>query len=101
MTLGGTSYVPRSLLRREAKMTPADTLELARQAKLLYDQCLKALLEGSHPNQYVAIEPISEAYYLGATLSEAVAAARKADPSHRPYVIRIGHPTAVHIGNTQ
>jgi hypothetical protein len=80
-------------------MTPADTLELARQAELLYEQQLKALLERSHLNQFVAIEPLSGAYYLGATLSEAVAAARKADPSHRPYVIRVGHPTAVHIGS--
>jgi hypothetical protein len=79
-------------------MTPADTMELARQAELLYEQRLKAFLEGSHPNQFVAIEPLSGAYYLGATLSEAVAAARKADPAHRPFVIRVGHSTAVHIG---
>jgi hypothetical protein len=88
---------PTFHFQKDEEMTPADTMELARQAELLYEQHLKAQLVKSHPNQFVAIEPVSEAYYLGTTLSEAVAAARRADPLHRPFVIRIGHATAVHI----
>jgi hypothetical protein len=98
MALSAMSHLFHSFMCRVEKMTPADTLELAQQAEQYYEQHLKALLEQSHLNQFVAIEPLSGAYYLGTTLSEAIAAARRADPAHRPYVIRIGHATAVHIG---
>jgi hypothetical protein len=79
-------------------MTSPDTLELRRRAEAFYEQHLKASLEANHLHEFVAIEPGSGAYYLGATLSEAAAAARKADPSHRYFVIRVGHPAALHIG---
>jgi hypothetical protein len=79
-------------------MTSPETLDLARRAEAFYEQHLKALLEASHLNEFVALEPGSGAYYLGPTLSEAVAAAREADPSHLYFVIRVGHPAAIHIG---
>jgi hypothetical protein len=79
-------------------MTLPDTPELARQAEAFYEQRLKELLEASHLHEFVGIEPGSGAYYLGPTLSEAVAAAREADPSRRYFVIRVGHPAALHLG---
>ena len=59
------------------------------------------MLEQSHPHDFVAIEPISGEYFVGATLSEAIGAARKAYPYRLAYALRIGHRTAVHLGTAQ
>lgn len=75
--------------------------EIAHKAAALYDDRLKALLEPAHTGEFVAIEPVSGAYFVGATLSEAVKAARNAYPSRLAYAIRIGHRTAVHLGTVQ
>jgi hypothetical protein len=75
--------------------------EIARQAEWLYAHRLKALLEPAHIGKFVAIEPTSGAYFVGATLSEAIGAARSADPSRVAYAMRIGHRTAVHLGTAQ
>lgn len=75
--------------------------ELARQAEWLYEHRLKALLEPAHTGEFVAIEPTSGAYFVGATLSEAIGAARSAYPSRLAYAMRIGHRTAVHLGTAQ
>jgi hypothetical protein len=79
-------------------MASQDSHELARRAELVYEQRLKAALENSHLNYFVAVEPDSGDYFLGHTLSEAAAAARKAHPSRRAFVLRVGHRAAVHIG---
>jgi hypothetical protein len=76
----------------------ADSQELARQAEQIYVQRLKAELESTHLDYFVAIEPESGDYFLGRTLSEAAAAVRKAHPGRRAFVMRVGHRTAVHIG---
>jgi len=79
-------------------MISQDSQEVAYQAELIYEQRLKATLERSHPDEFVAIEPVSGDYFLGRTLSEAIGVARKAHPGHLSYVMRIGHKTSVHIG---
>ena len=79
-------------------MIPQSSQEVAYQAELIYEQRLKTMLERSHPDEFVAIEPVSGNYFLGRTLSEAVGAARKAHPEHLSHAMRVGHKTTVHLG---
>lgn len=78
-----------------------DLREFARRAEWLYEHRLKATLEQSHPEAFVAIEPVSGEYFVGATLSEAIGAARRAHPQRVAYAMRVGHRTAVHLGACQ
>ena len=82
-------------------MRSQDSRELAHQAEWLYEHSLKAALEQSHPEAFVAIEPVSGEYFVGATLSEAIGAARKAHPQRIAYAVRVGHRAAVHLGACQ
>lgn len=72
--------------------------DMAQRAEKLYAQHLQALLEPAHLGEFVAIEPTSGAYFLGATLSEAIGAARSVYPHQLAYAMRIGHCAAVHLG---
>ena len=72
--------------------------EIVRLAKEMYEHGLRALLEAEHPDEFVAIEPISKTYYLGKTLSEAAKLARRACPGRIAYALRVGHQAAVQIG---
>jgi hypothetical protein len=78
-------------------MASQDSRDLVRRAELIYDQRLRAALENTHRNDFVAIEPDSGDYFLGPTLSEASAAARQNYPDRRTYVMRVGHPVMVYI----
>jgi hypothetical protein len=82
-------------------MISPESQEIARQAEWLYEHRLKALLEPTHTGEFVAIEPTSGTYFVGATLREAIGAARSAYPSRLAYAMRIGHRTAVHLGTAQ
>ena len=75
-----------------------ESQELARQAERIYEHRLKASLEQTHAGAFVAIEPTSGEYFVGATLSEAIGAARRAHLHRVAYAMRIGHRTAVHLG---
>ena len=75
-----------------------DAKDLIQRSEQIYESRLKAELERSHPDFFVAIEPDSGEYFLGRTLSEAGTAARKAHPERRSFVMRVGHRVAVHIG---
>ena len=79
-------------------MVSMETQELALRAEQLYSDRLKATLEAIDMHQFVAVEPDSGDYFLGATLSEAAARARTAYPDRRSYIMRVGHRAAVHIG---
>jgi hypothetical protein len=82
-------------------MISPESQEMARQAEGLYAHRLQALSEPTHLGEFVAIEPTSGAHFVGATLREAMGAARSAYPSHLAYAMRIGHRTAVHLGTAQ
>jgi len=71
---------------------------VARRAKAIYAGKLQAQLEVNHPDQFVAIEPESEEYFLAESFSKAVGEARKSHPDRISFVIRIGHDAALHIG---
>ena len=70
---------------------------VANDARALFDR-LRASLEASHANEFVAIEPISGEYFLGETLSDAIGASRKQHPDRLAHAFRVGHKAAVHFG---
>jgi hypothetical protein len=74
--------------------------DLVSRAEALYAEELRTKLEVDHQDEFVAVEPISGDYYLGKTLSEAIAAARDAHPDRLSHALRVGHATALHFGVT-
>lgn len=78
-------------------MGTADSQDIITRAQAIYDQRLKATLEATEMNRFVVIEPDSGDYFLGDTISEAAAAARKAHPDRRGFIIRVGHKAAVQM----
>jgi hypothetical protein len=79
-------------------MAAQNARQIAEQAERIYEQRLRATLEKAHTGLFVAIEPVSGDHFLGQTLSEAGAAARKSHPDRPSYIMRIGQKAAVHIG---
>lgn len=75
--------------------------DLARSATEFYDLELRATLEITHLNEFIAIEPESRTYYFGKTLSEAIQAARRSQPDRYPFVMRVGHRAAIEIGHLE
>jgi hypothetical protein len=67
-------------------------------AKSIYQAELKESLERDFLGQYVAIVSPTRPHYIRPTFLEAALAAREAEPDHIPFVIRIGHEAAFHIG---
>ncbi len=79
-------------------MPTEHSIEVARNARAIYDQSLRSRLEVSNPDEFVAIEPESGDYFLGKTLSDAIQASRAAHPHRLPFTLRVGHPTTVELG---
>lgn len=67
-------------------------------ARAFYEADVRVLLEANHYGEFVAIEPESRTYYVAKTFVEAAMAAKATFPSRKPFVIRIGHKAAFHIG---
>jgi len=79
-------------------MTDAKIAEFVQAAEEIYDTRLRSILEHSHFDEFVAIEPESGNYFLGDTLNEASRAARETHPDRPAHVMRIGRRTALHFG---
>lgn len=79
-------------------MASEQSLDVARRATEIYDTRLRDTLEAEHRNAFVAVEPDSGDHFLGDTLSEAILAAREVHPDKISFALRIGHPSAVHLG---
>jgi len=79
-------------------MVNQNAKDLAREAKRIYEEQLRASLEKSHMNEFVAIEPMSGEYFLGRTLSEAIGASRLKYPDRLAHALRVGHKAAIHFG---
>jgi len=75
-----------------------DVQNVAERARRIYEERLRASLEESHRNQFVAIEPVSGDYFLGRTLSDAIGASRTKYPDRLAHALRVGHKAAVHLG---
>jgi hypothetical protein len=68
-------------------------------AKSIYSDELKESLERDFLGQFVAIVSETRRYYVRPTFLEAAMVARESEPDHIPFVIRIGHDAAFHIGS--
>lgn len=79
-------------------MPTSKSVDVARRAQAIYEERLKAMLEATHPDDFVAIEPESGDFFLGRTLSEAIQSARAAYPQRLPFALRVGHKTTVDLG---
>jgi hypothetical protein len=73
-------------------------LDIAPKAKKIYETQLRAKLEATNRDDFVAIEPLSGDHFVARTFVEAALAAKSAHPDREPFVIRIGHAAAIHIG---
>ncbi len=71
---------------------------IAERAKKIYAERLKAQLEATELDKFVAIEPDSEDFFIGDTLSEAIGKSRLKYPDRLAHAIRVGHRAAVHFG---
>ena len=79
-------------------MVSPETKSVIARAKQIYAERLRAELEVTHANRFVAIEPDSGARFLGDTFDQAVKAARSEFPNRLSHTIRIGHEAAFHVG---
>jgi hypothetical protein len=70
---------------------------VAGAVRQLYDMRLRTLLEPTHNDEFVAIEPVSGDHFLGRTLSEAIGAARAKYPDRLAHALRVGHESTVHF----
>jgi hypothetical protein len=82
-------------------MVSGDTRTVIERAKRLYAEQLRAVLEPTHRNRFVAIEPESGEYFLADSFDDAVRLARAKYPSRVTHTIHIGHRAALHIGGMQ
>ena len=79
-------------------MVSQNTKDVAREARRIYEERLRASLEQTHPNEFVAIEPVSGDYFLGQTLSEAIGASRRTYPDRLAHALRVCHKAGIHFG---
>ncbi|MFN6108445.1 MAG: hypothetical protein ACK5EA_28835 [Planctomycetaceae bacterium] len=73
-------------------------MSLAVLARQFYESELKARLEPIHSGEYVAIVPHFREFFIASSFVAAALAARAAHPDQTPFVIRVGHDAAFHIG---
>jgi hypothetical protein len=78
-------------------MPTANAPSVAREARVIFEK-IRASLEPEHPDEFLAVEPVSGRYFLGATLSEAIGAARREYPDRLTHAFRLGHRAAIHFG---
>lgn len=79
-------------------MTVRNEASVGEVARAIYAQKLRSQLETEHWDEFVAIEPESSEYFLGKTLSDAIAASREKYPDRLAHAIRIGHKGAILFG---
>ena len=79
-------------------MVSAETRSVVERAKRIYDERLRAELEASHRDRFVAIEPESGEHFLADTFDAAADAVQLAHPGRRSYVLRVGHEAVFHMG---
>ena len=67
-------------------------------AKAVYDADHRRRLERTDHGRFVAIEPTSRQAFVADSFVDAALKARAAFPDREPFVLRVGHRTAVTIG---
>jgi len=79
-------------------MISTDSQAVMQKAKSLYETRLRDEYERTSPGKFICIEPESGKCFLGETLDDAVNAALDAFPDRLTFTLRVGHPTALHLG---
>ena len=79
----------------------ADSREIAKRAKELYEARWRAELERDHLHEFAAIEPESATYFLGKSFSDAIRSASDAHPDRVTFTLRIGHDCAIEMVGMQ
>lgn len=79
-------------------MISTDSRTVMQNAKTLYESTLRHEMERTSLGKFVCIEPESGQYFLGETFDDAVDAALDAFPDRLTFTLRVGHPTALHLG---
>ncbi|MBM4074245.1 MAG: hypothetical protein FJ267_01215 [Planctomycetes bacterium] len=74
-----------------------DNSSVAEAARPIFEK-LKSMLESSHLNKFVAIEPTSGEYFIADTLSDAIGKSRHKYPDRLAHAFRVGHKAGVHFG---
>lgn len=90
-----TDPITRKSEPAERRLHPMTTVD---EAKSIYESELRELLEGEFCGQYVAIVTNPRCHFVRPTFLGAAMAAKEAEPQQVPFVIRIGHDAAFHIG---
>ena len=72
------------------KALTAEPDDMTRRALALYESKLKAKLEPEHNNQFIAIEPDSEAYAIADSSGNAMRAMHKTYPDKPVLLMKIG-----------
>ena len=75
----------------------ADLQTVARDARPIFEK-LEPTLLADHRHAFISIEPVSEDYLIGDTLSDAIEKARQKYPDRLVHTFRLGHTAAVHFG---
>lgn len=71
--------------------------EVDRRGHGLYERVLRRQLEPDHRDEFLAIDVDSGDYFLGATIDEALGAAREQRPHGKFYIARVGHDAALRL----
>ncbi len=79
----------------------ADSREIAKRAKELYEARWRVELERDHLQEFAAIEPESATYFLGKSFRDAIRSARHARPDRVTFTLRIGHDCAIEMVGMQ
>ncbi len=69
--------------------------KIAKAGQEVYDAKLKELLEPESNRRFVAIEPSTGSYFIGASILEALEKGELSFPNADFHVVRIGSPAAV------
>jgi hypothetical protein len=72
--------------------------EVAKLGKKFYEEHLKPILEPQENGKFVAIEPESENYFLGATAVEALKKGNASFPDKILFLAKVGFPAPYKFG---
>lgn len=72
--------------------------QVAAKGEEIYQEKLKTMLEPSNNGKFVAIEVVSGEHFVGSTILEAVALARKKYPNRLLHTIKVGYEGVYKLG---
>lgn len=72
--------------------------EIVRRGQALYDQQIRAKVEGSQKGEFLVLDIESGAYEMDASEVAALQRAKAKHPDAALYILRIGYPTAYRAG---